>query len=255
MTYYEVQSSPEHRWSGALRAERRWSLPGLEDCPGCHETWGGGLEYPAVDLSNLPVARELEDARPETWDEFSRLRELVRPYCPPGAQLEPGTAFGPLVGTAHGKWGPVTLEDITTLLVREDALRAMAGLNLTHAWPQLRRQPTMRIAEIQLAPAGRLAPECTRPGRPTPCAVCGRRGGLLPHRYWLDAESIPADADAFRPTDATSLVIVSGRMADRINDLEASDITLAPIGTSRPPDFQTPRPLHPHGVGIIIRRS
>ncbi|WP_426731744.1 SitI6 family double-CXXCG motif immunity protein [Myxococcus faecalis] len=255
MTYYEVQSSPASRWSGTLRAKRRWALPGLEDCPGCHATWSGVLEYPAVDLSDLPEAHELEEVRPEHWPEYSRLLELVRPYCPPGAHLEPGTGFGPLVGSARGKWGPVTLVDIASLLVREDAIHTLSGLNLTYVWPQLRRPPSPRIAEIHLAPLGRLAPECSQSDQETPCAVCGRDGGLLPQHYWLDAASIPADTDAFRLTDAATLVIVSGRMADRINDLGDSDIMLTPIGTTKPPNFQPPKPLNADGVGIVIRRA
>ncbi|WP_407692962.1 double-CXXCG motif protein [Pyxidicoccus xibeiensis] len=42
--YFELKTAEGH-WSGTLRAERRWSLPGLETCPGCRATWAGILAY------------------------------------------------------------------------------------------------------------------------------------------------------------------------------------------------------------------
>ncbi|QSQ26769.1 hypothetical protein JY651_18390 [Pyxidicoccus parkwayensis] len=254
--FYELTcGDTEGRWRATYRARRRWSLPGLENCPGCRATWSGGLAYPAVDLSELKEARELEKHRPEPFEEFSRLRELVRPYCPTGVLLEPGTAFGPLEGSARGKWGPFTL-DMETLLVREDALQVLSELELrgiVPVWPHFRRPPSPRVAELQLLPRGRLHPDCLPPERSDPCAVCGRDDWHLPTHRWLDPASLPDDLDVFRLEDAPTLIVVSERFADALNRLEPSDVALAPLGTSRPPGVQ-PLERLPGNAAIIIRR-
>lgn len=253
--YFELQSSDQGRWSGTCHAERRWSLPGLEGCPGCRETWSGVLAYPAVDLSELEDARELEQSRPEPFEEYVRLRELVRPYCPPNALLEPGTAFGSLVGSACGKWGPVTL-DLWTLFIREDALQVLTELRgIVPVWPRFRRPPSPRVAELELLPRGRLHPDCLPPDRSAPCGVCGRQEWTLPTHYWLDPSSLPDGLDVFRLEDAVTLVAVSERFADALSRLEPSDVTLKPLLTSRPPDFKPPRPLDARPAAIIIRRQ
>ncbi|HZI12684.1 MAG TPA: double-CXXCG motif protein [Myxococcus sp.] len=235
--YFELQRSAQPQWSGVCRAERRWSLPGLEECPGCRATWSGVLEYPAVDVSELEEAHELEEARPEPFAEFARLRERVRPYCPPNAPLEPGTGFGPLEGTARGKWGPITLTDPWTVLVREDALRALAALHgIVPVWPRFRRAPMPRVAELQLLPRGRLHPDCLPPDWPSPCAMCGRKEAVLPTHYWVDLASLKDAPDAFRLGDAVTRIIVSERFAEVISRLDPSDVVLTPIPTSRPPD-------------------
>ncbi len=256
MTQYFELTSVEAHWSGTYRAERRWSLPGLEDCPGCRATWAGVLVYPAVDLSELAGASELEDARPEPFNEYTRLREWVRPYCPPDVPLEPGTAFGPLVGSARGRWGPLTL-DMETLLVREDVLQVLAEMELggiVPVWPRFRRPPSPRVAELALRPRGRLHPDCLPPERPDPCSICGRREWTLPPHRWLDPASLPEDLDVFRLEDAPTLVIVSERFADVLGRLEPSDVSLSPIGTSRPPGVQVPKRLDISNAAIIIRR-
>ncbi|MFP2908615.1 double-CXXCG motif protein [Pyxidicoccus sp. 3LFB2] len=255
MTRYFELTSAEGRWSGTYRAERRWSLPGLEDCPGCRETWAGVLTYPAVDLSALDVARELEEARPEPFQEYSRLRELVRPYCPPDAPLEPGTAFGPLVGSARGKWGPLT-SDMWTLLVREDALQVLAKLNvrgIVPVRPRFRRPPSPGIAELALLAQGRLHPDCLPPERSGPCAVCGRDEWSLPAHRWLDPASLPEELDVFRLADAPTLIVVSERFADALLELEPSDIDLTPLSTARPPGVEPLEPLAGNAA-IVIRK-
>ncbi|MCY1017986.1 double-CXXCG motif protein [Pyxidicoccus sp. MSG2] len=253
--FYELtRAAAEGRWSATYRARRRWSLPGLETCPGCRATWSGGLAYPAVDLSELKEARELRKHRPAPFEEFSRLRELVRPYCPPGALLEPGTAFGPLEGSTRGKWGPLTLE-MDDLLVREDALQVLLELRgIVPVWPHFRRPPSLRVAELQVLPRGRLHPDCLPPERSDPCAVCGRDDWHLPTHRWLDPTSLPDDLDVFRLEDAQTVVVVTERFADALSRLELSDVTLSPLGTSRPPGVKPLKRLDVSNAAIIIRR-
>lgn len=251
---YELKWSPEPTWSSTYRVTRRWYLPSLEECPGCRASVSSHLTYPTVDLSELPEAHELEKPRPASLEECVRLRERVRPYCPPGAPLEPGTGLGPLVGSTRGRWGAFTLVDLATLFVREDALQALSDLRgIVPSWPRFRRPPTPAVAELQLLPRGRLAPDCLPPDAPEPCAVCGRTGVLRPLHYWVDPASLPTDLDAFRLADSPGVIVVSERFASVVRRFEPNDLTLKPLLTSRPPGIQTPRPLAGNAA-IIIRR-
>ena len=254
--FYELRSNDtEGRWSGSYRARRRWALPGLETCPGCRATWAGGLAHPAVDLSAVKESSDLEERRPEPFEEFSRLRERVRPFCPPGTLLAPGTEFGPLEGSARGKWGPVT-SVMWNVLVREDALDVLMALELrgiVPVWPRFRRPPSPRVAELALLPRGRLHPDCLPPERTGPCDVCGRDAWRLPTHRWLDPAALPDDLDVFRLEDAQTLVVVSERFAEALSRLEPSDVTLAPLLAERPPGVEPLKRL-PGNAAIIIRR-
>ncbi|MFY0563085.1 double-CXXCG motif protein [Archangium lansingense] len=54
----------ELRYTGEYNASRKWMLPGVH-CPACNAIWGGGLVFPCVDLSTLPVSKMLGEARLE----------------------------------------------------------------------------------------------------------------------------------------------------------------------------------------------
>ncbi|NTX39533.1 hypothetical protein HUA78_34365 [Myxococcus sp. CA033] len=244
MRVYELRTPARRRWSAALRATRKWSLPGVEDCPGCRETWSGTLAYPAVDLSGVDWARRLEEPRPAQWGEVVELRELVRPLCPPGALLEPGTEFGPAMGTALGRWGPVTLTDPWTVWVRTDALEYLSGLRgITPARHELRRTVT-ELLELQIPARGRLAPECLPATVEAPCGVCGRAGWRLPQRYWLDSAQVP-DLDLWRLEDAPTVVCASERFAHALDAMEdPSDILLVELAAEDSAGYseRPPRP-------------
>jgi uncharacterized double-CXXCG motif protein len=255
-SFYEVQRSREATWSSTYRVERRWYLPALEECPGCRANVASLLTYPAVDLSDMKEVHDVEEARPASFEEYTRLRDLVRPYCPPGAPLEPGTGLGPLMGSTRGKWGAFTLVDLAALFVREDALQALSASGLrgiVPSWPQFHRPPAPAVAELQLLPHGRLAPDCLPPDAREPCAVCGCDGVVRPLRYWVDPASLPTDLDAFRLADFPGIIVVSERFASVVRRFGPNDLTLKPLLTSRPPGFQTPKPLAGNAA-IIIRR-
>jgi uncharacterized double-CXXCG motif protein len=252
--FYEIQRSPTANWSSTYRAERPWSLPGLEECPGCRASWSSILTYPTVDLSRLEQVHELEEPRPASLVEYVRLRELVRPYCPPGAMLSPGTEFGPLVGSTRGKWGAFTLEHLATLFVRADALQALSDLRgIVPSSPRFRRSPMPGVAELELLSRGRLALDCLPPDTPAPCTVCGLDGVVLPKHYWVELNSLPTDLDVFRLEQSPATIVVSERFADVVRRFEPNDITLRPLLTSRPPGIEPPKQLEGNAA-IIIRR-
>src|SRR3712207_8507417 len=57
---------------------------------------------------------------PVPYEEFVRLRELVRPLAPPGAVLKPGTGFGPLMGSATGHFGQLFMQNPWSLYRSEE---------------------------------------------------------------------------------------------------------------------------------------
>ena len=99
MKIYQVREDRTSGYTGFLNAASKWGLPGLESCPTCGSQGGVlGVDYPCVDLSNLPEQelKKLSNPWPVPFEEFDRLRKLVLPLMPEGAPLlEPGTGFGP----------------------------------------------------------------------------------------------------------------------------------------------------------------
>ncbi|MCE9674095.1 double-CXXCG motif protein [Myxococcus stipitatus] len=228
MTYYVIDRSHAWpRWSGELTTSaRRWSLPGLRDCPGCGETWAGLLAYPNVDLApHTELAAQLQaTGGPEDWATYSHLRDQVRAVCPPGTCLMPGTEFGPLLGAASGTWGPATLVmPPWGVLLREDALAAVQARGLRGITPvRTELVGGEQLVELALPLAGALHPDSI-PGPRRQCAVCEREDWTLPEDYWLDESSLPA-ADAFRVADAPTLVIVTEAFRRAVGALGHSDI-------------------------------
>jgi len=224
------------RYSGDFNAAHTWGLPGVE-CSGCGATWAeAGHEYPGVDLSQLPARREFETARPEPFAEFARLRELVRPLAPPNAELPPGTTLGPLVGTAHGNFGPFTWLGSSLLLVRREALERLQaegvrGLLGCRTELRFRKKDPPELLELQIEPHGRLHPDCIPPDHPPPCSTCGRLGLRLPEQPILDAASLPTELDLFRVGNFATMIIGTERFMDAVRRLELDGIAFRELPT------------------------
>jgi uncharacterized double-CXXCG motif protein len=234
MKCYRIDADPASRYTGNLgNAAHKWGLPGVEPCSRCG-TGGGwaGIQYPCVDLSGLPAAelRRLSDAWPVPFEEFARLRELVRPFAPKGAVLEPGTRLGPLTGTGSGSFGSIHMPD-WTLFIRCEALARLrdAGVRGLQGCPlevRFRGKNPPELLELQLELHGRLHPGCLSPRREPPCPVCGAEGpASIPETYWLSAESLPAHLDVFRLVDFPTLLIATERLVDAVRRLELDGVT------------------------------
>ncbi|MBZ4407483.1 double-CXXCG motif protein [Myxococcus sp. XM-1-1-1] len=222
--------------TAVIDACHKWGLPGVH-CPTCGNTWAGaGHEYPAVDLSQLPERREFERARPEPFAEFARLRELVRPLAPPHAELPPGALFGPLVGTASGKFGPFTAQASSMWLIRRDSLESLQeeGIRGLLGCPtelRIRQKNPPELLELQLEPHGQLHPDCIPPDVPPRCEMCGRRGFSLPDEPILDAASLPPDLDLFRVGNFATVIVGTERFMDAVQRLELSGIIFRELPT------------------------
>jgi uncharacterized double-CXXCG motif protein len=221
---------------GYFDAWHKWGLPGVK-CHTCGVTWSSsGHEYPCVDLSRLPERGEFEKARPEPFPEFARLRELVRPLAPPNAVLPPGTGFGPLEGSASGKFGPFAWLGGLLLLVRGDALERLQaeGVRGLLACPtalRFRQKNPPELLDLQIVPHGRLHPDCIPPDVPPPCATCGRHAFTRPDEPILDAASLPEHLDLFRVGNFATMVIGTERLKDAVHRLALDGIRFRELPT------------------------
>ncbi len=227
--FFWLQPQEPRAWGGSFDAAHKWGLPGV-DCPLCKAIWSDGSDaYPAVDLSDLPERRKFEKARlEEDFEEYERLCAMVQPLMPPGTRPYPGTTFGPLVGSARGRFGPLTMQYGWMLLVRRETLERLqeAGVRgLLGCRTELRfKKDPPELLEFQLEPRGLLHPDCIPPSFRVPCAKCGRLGFARPKEPLLDAASLPTDVDLFRLANFSTMIIGSERFVDAVKRLELDGV-------------------------------
>lgn len=236
MRYYELQEpdyTAPRNWTGTCRVERRWGLPGIE-CAKCGQTWSAFRSYPVIDVSQLPERRELEDVWPRPYAEYTRLMERVRSLCPSDVVLTPGSMFGPLYGTARGRFGPLTLVPLWGVLVREDLLQALQAAQMrgiVPVRPEFKKAPSPALFELHLLMRGRLHPDCVLPAPAPPCTLCGFKEPSVHPEPWVDAASMPTDLDVFRLEDAVMNFIVSERFIEIAKSCGASDVVFKDVAT------------------------
>jgi len=238
MRFYEldyVRPYTLSRYTGEYRATRRWMLPGTR-CPTCRNIWTSvGHSWPGVDLSDLKDAKTLEKAHLEKdYAEFERLREQVRPLVPPGMPLPPGTDFGPLVGTARGRFGQLFMQYSYILLIQREAAeqlqeRGIRGLTPCPTALRFRQKNAPDFRELQIEPHGLLHPDCIPPEERTPCARCGRQGFSLPEDRMLDGSSLPQHLDLFRVANFSTVIVASERLIEAVHQLELEEVAIREI--------------------------
>jgi uncharacterized double-CXXCG motif protein len=232
MRFYRLTKDRSPRYTGYLNAAHQWGLPGVEPCPTCG-TGGGvtGLEYPCVDLSGLPPheLKKLSEPWPVSPEELARLGELVRPLAPPGALLEPGTRFGPLVGTGSGHFGQLFMQDSWSLYARREVVERLreAGLRGLQGCPlqvRFRARNAPELLELQLELHGRFHPDCLPTDRKPPCPTCGNDFLERPDPIILDAASLPSALDLLRLRQGWTCIVASERLVDVARRLELDGV-------------------------------
>lgn len=240
MKLYRIAQDKAPRYTGNLHAAHKWVLPGIEPCTAC----GLGpaisaAQYPCVDLSGLPEAeqKKLSDPWPVTLEEFVRLREVVRPLAPPGAELASGTELGPLTGTGSGHFGQLFMQNPWSLYVQRETLERLkeVGIRGLHGCPlnvRFRVKHPPALMDLQLGLHGRFHPDCLPQNREPPCPKCGRdKGYSLPEPPILAAASLPISMDIFRLADWSSMIITTERMVDAVTRLELDGVVFRELET------------------------
>lgn len=238
MRFFGLSADDSTGYTGNVDAAHKWGLPGVH-CPTCGLIWSGGSEaYPAVDLSVLPEKKLFEKARPEPFEEFARLRELVRPLVPMGMPLKPGSGFGPLVGPASGTFGQLFMQNGWTLMVRREALerlqaagvRGLLGCPMEVRFRSKKNPP--ELLELQIEPHGRLHDDCLPPDRPPPCPTCERQGITLPKPFILHSPSQPSHLDVYRLRDFPTVLIATERFVEAARRLELDGVTFQEVSAA-----------------------
>lgn len=237
MRFFELNEDAAAGYTGAVDAAHKWKLPGVI-CPGC-VTWGAGSKaYPSVDLSPISSRADFETARAVPLAEYERLRDLVQPLLPAGAVVEPGSGFGPLVGTARGRFGALACPYPWWLLIQREALEKLQneGLQGLKGCPtelHFRQRHPPELLELELLPAGRLHEDCLPPGHPPPCPRCGRHGLSLPDTRVLEPASLPTHLDVFRLVDFSTVIVCTERFADACRRLGLTGVIFTPLPVGR----------------------
>ena len=235
MCYFIIEEDKSLGYTGFVEAGNKWGLPGVDTCPACKATWANTTKaYPSVDLTPVTALADFAEPRAEPIEEYERLRELVRPLLPPGAVVEPGSRFGPLVGSAQGRFGQFVSNYSDVLLVRREALEklqaeGLRGLKGCRMEVRFRQRNSPELLELELLPVGRLHPKCLPPNREPPCPRCGREDLSLPKQPVLDAATLPPELDLFRLLDMSTLVICTERFAEACQRLGLDGIVFVPL--------------------------
>lgn len=232
--FFEVREKKGARYSSYVDGMRKWSLPGVQ-CPLCGAGWSGlGEAYPSVDLSRHPEREAFEDISSDSIEAFERLREVVRPLAPKGALLGPGAEFGPLIGTASGRFGDFHMPVPWQLMVSPDALEKLEaeGVRSLKGVPmelRFKGKEPPALLDVELETHGHLHPDCYPASWKPPCGRCGRNGNKLPEALVLDGATLPADVDVFRLRDFTTVIIASERFAQAVERLGLGEIMLKEV--------------------------
>ncbi|HEX8440916.1 double-CXXCG motif protein [Archangium sp.] len=237
MRYFSIEEDKSLGYTGFVNARHKWLLPGMDTCPACKAIWADTSKaYPSVDLTPLAAGADFEEARAEPIEEYERMRELVRPLLPPGAVVEPGSCFGPLVGNAQGRFGQFVSNYSYLLLVRREALEklqaeGLRGLKGCRMEVRFRQRNSPELLELEILPVGRAHPDCLPPDRKPPCPRCGRLGLSLPKELLLDMSTLPTDLDLFRLEDFSTVLVCTERFVEACQRLGLDGITFLPLPT------------------------
>ncbi|WP_442929762.1 SitI6 family double-CXXCG motif immunity protein [Myxococcus sp. NMCA1] len=231
MKFYVVEEDRSAGFTGNLRALPPWGFPGVTPCDACGAAGGwAGLQYPCVDLSGLQEREALENpGRQVSVEEFSRLRDLVRPFVPSWARLEPGADFGPPTGTGSGTFGDLFMQNPWSLYIRREALERLqdAGIHGLSGCPmnvRFRGKNPSELLAMQLELHGRLHIGGVPPEMRRVCPNCGMQRHELPQPPILEVHSMHEPPELFRLHDWPTFIVASERMADSVRRLPLTGV-------------------------------
>ncbi|AFE07264.1 hypothetical protein COCOR_06994 [Corallococcus coralloides DSM 2259] len=230
MRYFSIERlnfDEPGQWSGSYRARHRWHLSGV-DCPR-YGIWSRLGAFPSVDLSAVDEPVLANPKGPTSLEEYKRLVALVRPFVPPELPVHAGGSFGPMVGTAQGKFGPVTCWPSWEVVLREDAVEllkaeGLKGVIAVRMELKSRRSTMPALYELEARPMARLHPDCIGEWKTPACDICGKPESFsLPSKRWLLRSTVPEGLDVFG-VEGACLHVVSERFVETVQRLGPSDV-------------------------------
>jgi uncharacterized double-CXXCG motif protein len=237
MHYFRIKQDRASGYTGFINAAHKWGLPGIDTCPVCKATWSDNSKaYPSLDLVPLAELADFAEPRAEPIEEYERMRELVRPLLPPGAIVDTGSAFGPLVGKAQGSFGSFAFVNSFVVLMRREALEklqaeGLRGLKGCRTEVRFRQRNSPELLELEILPAGRLHEDCLPSPREPACPRCGREDLTLPKEPLLDTTTLPTHLDLFRLVDFSTVVVCNERFVEACQRLGLDGISFHPMPT------------------------
>ena len=205
-----------------IDAQHKWTLPGVK-CDACGATWSTtGIEYPTVDISNEPFAKEYENGWPVSVAELEQRISRIRSHFSANAILPPGAEFGHLTGRAAGRFADFVWLSPWTLLIKRDVYARLRSRNVLMpqaVTPELRLTRDQRpdLLELEIQPLALLAPASFLPNG-EPCASCGREGRKVETPI-VSRDSVPTETDLFRPRNFPTYVLGTERFKEAVEEL------------------------------------
>lgn len=207
-----------------IDARHKWTLPGVK-CDVCGATWSTtGIEYPTVDISNEPFAKEYESGWPVPVAELEQRTSRIRSHFPANAVLPTGTEFGRLTGKASGRFPDFVWLSPWTLLVKSDAyarLRSRHVLMPEAVTPDLRLKD-VQLVELEILPLALLAAAAFLPDGER-CVGCGREGRKVETPI-VSRDSVPEDMDIFRPRNFPTYILGTERFKEAVEALNLTGL-------------------------------
>jgi uncharacterized double-CXXCG motif protein len=215
-------------------ASHKWGLPGVT-CPLCRQSWGAvGFAYPSVDLSQLSDDRPYRKFNNVPLEVYENLKSAITHLVPKGSILEPGTDFGPLIGTAKGNFSDFVWAKPWTLLTQQSVLDQLQehGVKMPKAIPailKLKGKETREFFELEIEAHTKIAASAYNFKIPAPCAACGRQDLKKPEKIIIENASVPRHVDIFRGIDFPTLLLSTERFVRAVKDLRLSNILFQPV--------------------------
>ncbi len=217
-----------------INAAHKWGLSGVT-CVVCNTTWiTVGIEYPALDLSNLPTVDLYCIHKPVSLEVMENLRHPIIPMLPPNSYLPPSTDIGPLVGKAWGKFGDFAWLNPWTMLMQRQTYQSLVSVGVQMPILGMPPEITFRsktfpdLVEPQVEALARLVPASFIPPVSQPCPGCGRYSRKL-ERMIVDGASIPSHVDLFRPRDHPTYILATERFVKAVQKFNMTDILFEEI--------------------------
>jgi uncharacterized double-CXXCG motif protein len=239
MKWYRVEPDGDYPHNYLLDASHKWSLPGVK-CSVCGwEGSGPCPEFPTVNLPSNLDPKPYLDAWPVKPEQFRELVENLRLNIKRKIHWRPGTEFGPLEGTASGKFGDITWLEPGTMLFSLETLERLNGFDigtLTLSEPniQSRSKKSFNFREIELEPFAELDPGCLDPGSPPPCPECTIWQAKIKDSDWggepvIIAKTIPKNIHLTRIQEFEGYILGSEKFVDAALELQLSDLKATEI--------------------------